>query len=56
MKRRKSLYMVDGVVVPKKVWEARRIFGEHAAAKFSVLEVGQMPQPPTKRPSNDEID
>jgi len=35
---RRMVYMIDGVSVPKKTWEARQIWGEYAGAKFSVYE------------------
>ena len=33
------LYLIDGVAVPKHIYERRQIFGEHKAAIFRVVEV-----------------
>ena len=32
------LYLIDGVAVPKRVFERRQIFGEYAGASFRVVE------------------
>jgi hypothetical protein len=32
----RTLYLIDGVAVPKKVWEIRKMFGEYAGARFDV--------------------
>lgn len=28
------IYLIDGVRVPKKVWERRQVFGEYVAARY----------------------
>lgn len=33
------MYLIDGIQVTKKVWERRKIWGEHAGARFEVVEV-----------------
>lgn len=33
------LYLIDGVGVPKKVFDRRVIFGEYAGASFRIVEV-----------------
>jgi len=33
------VYLIDGVRVPKHVFEARQIFGEYPGARFEALEV-----------------
>ncbi len=39
---REMLYLIDGVRVPKHTFEARRIFGEHPAARFEAIEVRRL--------------
>lgn len=34
-----TIYLIDGVRAPKKVWERRQLFGEHSGAKFWKQEV-----------------
>jgi hypothetical protein len=37
-----TIYLIDGVRVPKHVFEARQIFGEHPAARFEAVEVRRL--------------
>jgi hypothetical protein len=36
---RRFLYMIDGVAVPRKIWERRQIWGEYAGASFFKYEI-----------------
>lgn len=29
-----TIYLIDGVRVPKTIWERRQVFGEYAAARY----------------------
>jgi len=31
-------YSIDGVGVPRKIWERRQVFGEYSGARFEVTE------------------
>lgn len=33
------LYLIDGVSVPKRTYERRKLWGEHPGAKFTMVEI-----------------
>jgi len=35
----RTLYLIDGVAVPQKIYERRQLFGEHAGAQFSIVDI-----------------
>jgi hypothetical protein len=37
----RTMYLIDGVQVTKRIFERRQLFGEHKEARFVVIEVGQ---------------
>ena len=34
----RKIYLIDGVKVPRRTWEQRKIFGEYMGAKFEIVE------------------
>lgn len=37
----KRVYLIDGVAVPKRTWERRKLWGEHPGARFELIEQPQ---------------
>ena len=35
----RTLYLIDGVAVPKKIWGVRKMFGEYYGARFDVVNI-----------------
>ncbi len=35
----RTLYLIDGVAQPRRVWEAKQLWGEYAGADFTVVEI-----------------
>ncbi len=38
----RKIYLIDGVRVSKRAWEARRIWGEYIGAMFEAVEVRRL--------------
>lgn len=38
---KRTVYLIDGVSVPKLIYDRRQIFGEHREASFRVVEVSR---------------